>query len=130
IAVPRDVAEEVSQIAGCFVSDIDQLGRLAEKARKQRTACIEDARQIIEDEVGRFLAWSLNREELSTVLRLRDHFHQVRAEVLTRGNLTAEEATRLLVNKLLHTPTRALKDNGDTDLEKSLRKLFDLTELH
>lgn len=129
IAVPRDVAEGVSQIAGCFVYDIDQLGRLAEKARKQRSACVEDARQIIEDEVGRFLAWSLNREQLSTVLRLRDHFHRAREDVLARGNLTAEEATRLLVNKLLHTPTRALKDNGDEHLEKSLRQLFELTEL-
>lgn len=130
IAVPRDVAEDVSQVPGCFVYDIDQLGKLAEKARKQRSACVDDARQIVEDEVGRFLAWSLNREQLNTVLHLRDHFHSVRAEVLARGNLTAEEATRLLVNKLLHTPTRMLKEAGDPVLEKNLRKLFDLTEPH
>lgn len=128
IAVPRDVAEGVSQLNGCFVYDIDQLGKLSEKARKQRSASIEDARQIIEDEVGRFLAWSLNREQLTTVLRLRDHFHKVREDVLSRGNLSAEEATRLLVNKLLHTPTRMLKEAGDPALEKNLRKLFDLTE--
>jgi glutamyl-tRNA reductase len=60
---------------------------------------------------------------------LRQHFETVRAEVLSSGKLDADAATRLLVNRLLHGPTQALREAaGDAEtrgeLERSLQRLY------
>lgn len=124
IAVPRDVASDVAEINNCFVYDLDHLGRLADKARRKRHDSVAQARQIIEDELGQFVAWSLSRSQVGILLAMRDHFYQVREDVLSHKNLSAEEATRLLVNKLLHQPSTLLRQSPDKSIEETLRKLF------
>jgi glutamyl-tRNA reductase len=64
---------------------------------------------------------------------LRAHFEATRAEVLAGGKLDAEEATRRLINRLLHEPSTVLRSAaGDertrepTWLESALRRLFRL----
>jgi len=56
-----------------------------------------------------------------------------RAEVLAAGGLDAAEATRLLVNRLLHDPSEALRrlaaESGDpAAAEALLRRLFGMDD--
>ena len=45
------------------------------------------------------------------MVSLRERFDAARLEILTdRPGIDADEATRLLVNRLLHTPTLALRE--------------------
>jgi glutamyl-tRNA reductase len=112
IAVPRDVDPLAADLPDVFVYDIDQLGRVVEKAVAARGAQVQQARRIVEDEVTRFARWSETSRRSDAVRRLRDHAEAVRAEVLARAR-TPEEATHLLMNKLLHNPTLFLRQQAD-----------------
>ena len=57
-----------------------------------------------------FRARGAARRAVPAVVALRRHFERVRAEVMAERGLDAEAATRLLVNRLLHAPSEALRD--------------------
>ena len=57
-----------------------------------------------------FLLAEAERGAVPALKALRDRFEEVRIELLTeRPGLSADEATRLLVARLLHGPAMALK---------------------
>src|SRR4029077_20920654 len=56
IAVPRDVDPEMNRLAGIFIYDIDDLQEAAASHAAKRSKEAQHAENIIEDEVGRFLA--------------------------------------------------------------------------
>ena len=67
-----------------------------------------------------------------TLVALRSKFDLAREEILaSRPEIDAHEATRLLVNRLLHAPTRALRDLAEQGAKKDtgemlVRRLFAL----
>ena len=71
------------------------------------------------------------------LIALRRHFEATRSEILTSNpQADASEATRLLINKLLHHPSRAIRElagmmksidaDGSTAHEDLVRRLFQL----
>jgi glutamyl-tRNA reductase len=88
--------------------------------------------------VARFLVSDSGRRAAPVVAELRAHFEDVRESVLReQPGISADEATRLLVNRLLHAPSRALRDiaadktqaeqGSDTSAEAGLiQRLFGL----
>ncbi len=65
------------------------------------------------------------------MLALRQHFEAVRADVMAERSLDAEAATRLLVNRLLHAPSEALRHLAGREadaaaMEDLVRRLFQL----
>ena len=126
IAVPRDVDPTAHELENCFVYDIDQLGDLTNQALSQRHGFVAAAQAIVEEELQSFVAWSDSREQVALLNRMRHHFEEARLDVLSRGELTADEATRLLVNKLLHHPLTQLKAAPSRELPDAAIKLFGL----
>jgi glutamyl-tRNA reductase len=70
-----------------------------------------------------------------TLTALRRHFETVRENAIADAGGDAEKATRLLINRLLHGPSEALREiaargsDGTTDLretERALNRLFRL----
>ena len=61
---------------------------------------------------------------------LRERAEELRREVLASGKLDSEEATRLLLARLLHEPSEALRQAAaeGEDLEAALRRLFRLDD--
>ena len=52
-----------------------------------------------------------SRDAVPAIAALRAHFEAERVRLLAeQPNLSAEEATRLLINRLLHKPSEALRD--------------------
>jgi glutamyl-tRNA reductase len=111
IAVPRDVSRDVDQMDGVTVLDIDDLGRYVQAAKEARIQQVEKARDIISEEIKSFSQWEDEQKNAHMVRYLREHSEGLRQEVLQKfDSPEAEAATRLLLNKMLHHPMKAIKD--------------------
>lgn len=145
-AVPGDIDPAVGDVDGAFVYTLEDLERVVEKGRATRESECAAAWQILEQHLAAFQRERSTRSAVPSLVALRRHFEAARDEVLADGRLSAEEATRRLVNRLLHTPQEVLRDaaagesgtdageaaGGDrapvprTLLETAVRRLFGL----
>lgn len=122
IALPRDVESAVSTLPGVYLHNLDDLQREVERGiqlRLQETAHVQD---IIAEEVESFRCWLASLSVVSTISELRHQADLIRQQELARTlrqlsptlsehELAAvQELTNRLMNKLLHAPTRHLKD--------------------
>jgi len=121
VAVPRDVDPGVGQVFGVQLLDIDDLKAVGEESLQHRRAEVGKVRVIINDELDRFRMASFAREVAPLVASLRARAEELRTAELERlssrlGALEpearelVEQATRGLLNKLLHEPTVRLKE--------------------
>lgn len=132
VAVPSDVASDVADLEQAFLYDLGDLERLALEGRAGRAAAADGAWAIIEAELTSFKAALASRQAVPALVALRRRFESARGEILAAGGIDAGEATRRLVNRLLHDPSEALRrlaESGDSaEAETLLRRLFDLDE--
>jgi glutamyl-tRNA reductase len=97
--------------------------------RQHRASEAEEAWRIVDQSVASFRRQLTEQEAAPVIADLRWHFEQHRAEVLGQAGIDAAEATRRLVNRLLHSPSVALKAAAPgKDLEAALRRLFGLKD--
>jgi glutamyl-tRNA reductase len=131
-AVPRDIEPAVNDLDGAFVYDLVDLERIALSGRASRESALNAARGILAEELAGFARRHAAREAVPSVIALRRHVEALRADILAGGDLSAEEATRRLVNRLLHEPSAALRAAavGDgiksTGLDAAIKRLFRL----
>ena len=132
LAVPRDVAPDVSGLRDVFLYTVDDLERAIEDNRAARRDAAEQAEAIIEVHASRFLS-ALGQGDASAPLRrLREHGQAVQAQALAKaraqlaaGRDPAEVLDLLahtLTNKLLHAPSAALRE--DAALGDAVARLF------
>jgi glutamyl-tRNA reductase len=139
IAVPRDVAPEVSHVDGIFVYDIDDLQQVVEANVSDRGREARHAEMLIEEEVARFRHRMQTLDAVPTIVALQERVEQIRQSEIERlrsklGVLTSDQQsaietlTRSIVNKILHKPISALKDVSGSDqlttTAELLRSLF------
>ena len=142
IAVPRDVEASVGDLDQVFLYDIDDLQTIVKENLARRSGELQRANAIVEEEVGKFATWMKSREIIPTVVALRQRFEEIRQAELDRlapklANLPPEararvdEITRLMVEKLLLTPTEQLKSTSDeatiVAFADALNRLFSLS---
>lgn len=140
IALPRDVEAAAGEIEQVFLYNIDDLQSTVRENLARRTSEMARAETIVSEEVSRFGAWIRSRGVIPTVVALRQRFEHVRRAELER--LTAslppetreriDEVTRLVVEKLLLTPTERLKTIDDSETvgaySEALVRLFGLSQ--
>jgi glutamyl-tRNA reductase len=141
IAVPRDVEANAAEIEQVFLYNIDDLQAIVRENLEKRGSEIGRAEKIVDDEVEKFANWQRSRQAIPTVVALRQRFETIRRSELERlesklSGLPPEvrgridEITRLMIEKLLLTPTEQLKTLGDTELvgqyTDALTRLFAL----
>ena len=126
IAVPRDVEPGAGDIEQLFLYNIDDLRTMVNENMARRASQIERAEAIVDEEVASFLAWMRSRDAIPTVVALRQRFESIRRAELLRldskiaslppeARARVDEITRLIVEKLLLTPTERLKSIGDEE---------------
>ncbi len=115
LGVPDDVAREVETIDGAFRYGIDDLEGLALKGRSEREASTGEAWAIVEAELDAFARARASRKADGAIVRLRRHFEAERLRALGETGGDAERATELLVHRLLHAPTTALRELAQGD---------------
>jgi glutamyl-tRNA reductase len=128
VAVPRDIHPDIQKMDNCFVYDIDQLGKIAQDGKQHRVSQIEKAQAIIEAEIQEFTIWSQGMKNKDVIGQLRENFESARAEVLDKyPSKEVAEATRLLLNKILHKPTCNLKSgtHNSNDVAQFIETFFE-----
>lgn len=110
LAVPADVEPAVERVDEAFLYDLDDLERLALEGLSGRDAAVSDAEAIIEQDIARLIGDLAARDAGPLIRDLRTAFEEQRQRVLRENpGIGAEEATRLLTNRLLHRPSEMLR---------------------
>jgi len=126
--IPGDIEPSVDRFDNAFLYGLDDLEGVAMEGRASREGEADAARRIIEDELDKFLRGRAERAAAPAVTALRQQFEAARLRALEDAGGDAEKATRLLVNRLLHAPSEALRGlassrSGEEDLETAKRLL-------
>jgi len=108
--VPGDVDPAIDKLDGAYIYTLDDLESVAREGRANREVAAAAAWAIVESEVA---AWRRNlaeRDAVPAVVALRRQIEAMRDEILAADpKADAAEATRRLVNRLLHGPSAALR---------------------
>jgi glutamyl-tRNA reductase len=143
IAMPRDVEGAAGEIEQVFLYNIDDLQATVNENLTRRASEVNRAEAIVDEELEKFSTWFRSRGAIPTVVALRQRFETIRRSELERlaFKLSAlspeargrvEEVTRLIVEKLLLTPTEQLKTLGDSETvgvyAEALTRLFGLPQ--
>lgn len=141
LGAPRDFALAVGELDNVFLYDIDSLQQTCEENRKARHREIDKAHRIIEEELSEFLAEFYRRASSDLVVQLRAGWHDIAQQELERLFRKSEhfddadreavtQTVKRIVNKLLHPPLEALKDESKEGhphgLLNALKRLFGL----
>jgi glutamyl-tRNA reductase len=142
LGAPRDFDSAVEDVDdGVFLYDIDSLEQTCERNRLTRAKEIERAMAIIDDETERFMHDVYHQATGPIIKRLREEWHDIRRQevdsllsklshVDDADRREIEKSIERIVNKLLHPPLKALRDEAREGtphgLMDALRRLFHL----
>jgi glutamyl-tRNA reductase len=144
LAVPRDIDPAVADLEDVYLFSIDDLQQLVDENRQQREVAAGGARLLIDEEVARFLSESRAHDAGPTIRALRQQAEEIRLHTVeqARRQLAAgksadevlEYLANTLTNRLLHTPTQALRQAAEmadsTLAEAVIRALTDERDRH
>ncbi len=122
IAVPRNVAPEVSSLPGVEVLDLDHLNSLVQDGQRERAAAIPAVENIVWQEVAAFNNWLDERETTDLIAELHKKADAIRQRELQRtlrylpdldpqAQEHIQHLTQSLMDKLLHEPTQRLRNH-------------------
>lgn len=140
IAVPRDIEEQVGDLPDVYLYTVDDLHAVIDENKKTRLAAADEAEEIISQGVEGYRRQLRELDVVSTIRAYRGQMEALRdAEVqkalrtLQAGGDPAQVLQQLgrnLTNKMIHTPTTALKDasvQGRHEVIRVAQELFDLS---
>ena len=143
IGLPRDVEPAASELEQVFLYNIDDLQAIVRENLARRQSQVDRGEQMVREEADAYLRWLRSRGAIPTVVALREHFERTRQEELERlapklaplspeARARVDEVTRLLVERLLSSPTERLKDAPDDEAAAAdadtLNRLFRLRD--
>lgn len=133
IAVPRDIEEEVGELSDAYLYTVDDLQNIVEENQRHREQAARQAEQIVLEEREQFMGWFKGLSAQSLVRNYRQKADEIRQEQLAlilkqleQGGDPARLMTQLseqLTNKLIHSPTEALRHAGEKDDKEGLMLL-------
>jgi glutamyl-tRNA reductase len=141
VAVPRDVAPEVTAVDGVTLLNLDDIRDWAGRALMLRAEEAHRVHQIVHEQVEHFGVEATARQAAPLVAQLHDHAETIRRAEIDRFSArlsslddaqraTVEAITKGILAKLLHTPSVKLKDDAGTPQGQrnaaTIRDLFDL----
>jgi len=128
--LPSDVDHAAAELEDAFIYDLDDLESVARQGQATREVATTLAWKVLGRELTNFLEERAARTAVPTITALRSHFEHLRQQVLSESRGDAEQATHVLIQRLLHDPTenirRAVAQGDGADLEESAKKLFGL----
>jgi glutamyl-tRNA reductase len=138
LAVPRDIDPGVRDCPEVALYDMDDLQRAVAQNLSGREAEVEEARELVREEVARFEGWLESLDVVPTISALRQRGEEVVDQVLRENEPRWESLSeadrerveilaRAVVSRLLHEPTLRLK--GSAGEQASYRYVHALREL-
>ena len=142
IAVPRDIDPEVAKVENAFPYNIDDLEDVVASNLKERQREATAAERIVEEEAAKFGSQLQTFEVAPTIKGLHQHFQQVaskeleiclnQARLSSKQQKSVELMTQSIIKKLLHQPTKNLRqavndpDGDHVQYVRALQELFAL----
>jgi len=122
ISVPRNIDPETGKLDNVYLYDVDDLQGVVDANVSERKKEAEKAGLIIEDEVETFRKWQKSLDAVPAILALRGRAEEIKKQELEKlfnklGDMGERERKAIeymasaIVNKLIHPPTVALKDD-------------------
>ncbi|WP_423896828.1 glutamyl-tRNA reductase [Candidatus Pelagadaptatus aseana] len=141
IAVPRDIETEVADLEDVYLYSVDDLKEVIDENMRSRQEAAEKARQIVTEGAGQYLQELRALGSVNTIKAFRQKAESLRNQELQKAikalesgaapELVVQQLARGLTNKLLHAPTKRLKQAGaagENELLEFSNQLFDLTD--
>ena len=139
IAVPRDIEPSVGELDDVYLYTLDDLDKIIMEGQGNREAAAVEANKLLDDEIRRYQNIERSKQVAPVIAALREYSALLRDEVnvkaqrrVARGESAhdaIEYATTSLMKKLLHHPSVALRQAGETSDEELIaaaRTLFGL----
>ena len=141
IAVPRDIEAEVADMEDVYLYCVDDLHEIIEENIQSRRDAAEQAEEIIETQVDNFIAWIRTQDAVPVIRAIRENAEKESEHLIEKSlkqlkqGLPAEqiitELARTLTKKLLHEPSRQLRQSGfdtDSNLIEVAKSLFNIKD--
>jgi len=141
IAVPRDIEAEVASLEDVYLYCVDDLREIIEDNLQSRRDAALQAEDIIDSQVEHFMAWLRSQDAVPVIRSIRDKAERESEHLLGKAKKQLEqgvpaqqvldEFARILTKKLLHEPSRQLRQSGadiDTNLIEAARSLFNIKD--
>ncbi|MFT3805938.1 glutamyl-tRNA reductase [Arenimonas sp.] len=138
LAVPRDIAADVAELADVYLYTVDDLEHAIEENKASRREAAQQAEAIIDLQVEHYLSWWQAQGRQDALRRLRTTGLATRDEALARARSelangeapehVLERLAHQLTNKLLHAPSAALRRaalDGDSELLRAAERLYE-----
>lgn len=139
LAVPRDVEAEVAQLKDAYLYTVDDLKSIVDENRELRLRASEEAENIIDFQVVKFMRWMRSLDSVPAIKSFREGLNELKQAELERalkrlkngGDPTqvVEQLARDLINKVAHHPSQVINQadiEGNTNVIAAARKLFNL----
>jgi len=139
ISVPRNIDPEINKIENVYLYDVDDLQEVVDTNIHGRKIEAEKAETIVAEEVEKFIKWLSALDSVPTIVALRQKAEEIKKEELEKltGKFPDMSETHLkaveymataIVNKLIHPPTVALKEDSEDrdELIAMIEKLYDI----
>ncbi len=137
ISVPRNIEPGINDLDNVYLYSVDDLQEVVDTNIHGRKIEAEKAEKIIDEEVEKFIRWMSSLDSVPTIVALRQKAEEIKAEELERlkGRIAGLDEEKMkaveymaaaIINKLIHPPTVALKeDTEDRDeLIAMIKKLY------
>ena len=139
LAVPRDIEQEVGEIADAYLYSIDDISEVIEDGVKSREEAADQAKSIIERGVEEYRKQLKSLDAVSTLRAFRNKADSIKKQELEKALKSLEKGdspesilnslARGITNKLIHSPSVVMKKasaEGREDLLKLTQELYEL----
>jgi len=138
LSVPRSISEDVEEIPGVLLFNIDGIQNKASAALEKRLAAIPAVTGIIQESLSAFNNWTREMEVSPTINKLKNALEQIRRDEIARyvkdntgkENEIVDKITKSMVQKIIKLPIlqlkAACKRGAAETLIDVLNDLFDL----
>ena len=139
ISVPRNIDPQINELDNVYLYDVDNLKGIIAINKEERAKEAERAEKIVEEEIGSFSKWTSSLSATPTIVALRNMAESIRQDELEKtlkklGPLEEKQIKAIeylsttIVNKLIHPPTAALKEEHDDKdiMVDMIKKLYGL----
>lgn len=137
IAVPRDIDPEISKVKDVYLYTIDDLQQVVDENMEQRNAAAQSASGEVDEAVSGFMRWMSGIRAARTLKKIRAQSHEYEEELRERAlrkleagqdpSEVLEQLTRTLTNKILHWPSKRLREaaeSRDYEVLKAADRIF------
>ena len=141
ISVPRNIDPEINHLENVYLYDVDDLQGVADAGLEERRKEADKGETIVGEEIETFLRWQSSLDAKPTIIALRQHAEEISRQEISKLNgklegLTGEQKKAVeqlamsIVNKLVHPPTAALKEDAEDkdELIAMIKRLYGLDD--